>query len=84
MNFAWSLFEFTTLDCQRLAKALKTTPTLKVLRLTQSKATDERGRLIVAHLLDHPALQSLGICAILYQISIVIVFINFCASYVYV
>ena len=60
MNFAWSLFEFTTLDCQRLAKALKTTPTLKVLRLTQSKATDERGRLIVAHLLDHPALQTLG------------------------
>ena len=60
MNFAWSLFEFTPVDCQLLAKALKATPTLKVLRLTQSKATDERGRLLVAHLLDHPALHTLG------------------------
>ena len=60
MNFAWSLFEFTMVDCQLLAKALKATPTLKVLRLTQSKATDERGRLLVAHLLDHPSLHTLG------------------------
>ena len=60
MNFTWSLFEFTTVDCQLLAKALKATPTLKQLRLTQSKATDERGRLVVAHLLDHPALHTLG------------------------
>ena len=60
MNFAWSLFEFTMADCQLLAKALKATPTLKVLRLTQSKATDERGRLLVAHLLDHPSLHTLG------------------------
>ena len=60
MNFAWSLFEFTMVDCQLLAKALKATPTLKVLRLTQSKATDERGRLLVAHLRDHPSLHTLG------------------------
>ena len=60
MNFAWSLFEFTMVDCQLLAKALKATPTLKVLRLTQSKTTDERGRLIIAHLLDHPSLHTLG------------------------
>ena len=60
MNFAWSLFEFTMVDCQLLAKALKATPTLKVLRLTESKATDERGRLLVAHLLDHPSIHTLG------------------------
>ena len=60
MNFEWSLFEFTRQDCQLLSKALKSTPTIKVFRLNKSKANDERGRLLISHLLDHPSLQTLG------------------------
>ena len=60
MNFQWNLFEFTAADCQLLGKALQATPTLKVFRLRESKVSTERGRVLVAHLLDHPSLQTLG------------------------
>ena len=60
MNFEWSLFEFTRADCQLLSQAVQATPTLRVLRLQQSKVNDERGRLLVSKLLDHPSLATLG------------------------
>lgn len=60
MNFQWNLFEFTITDCQLLSKALKATPTLEIFRLRESKVDNERGRVLIAHLLDHPALRILG------------------------
>ena len=60
MNFEWGLFEFTRMDCQLLAQAVKATPTLRRLRLCRSKVDNERGRLLVTHLLDHPSLSLLG------------------------
>ncbi len=60
MNFQWNLFEFTATDCQLLGKALQSTPTLKVFRLREAKVSNERGRMLIAHLLDHPSLQTLG------------------------
>ena len=60
MNFEWSLFEFTKADCHALSKAVKATPTLRVLRLHRSKVADDRGRQLVSHLLDHPSLSILG------------------------
>lgn len=60
MNFKWNLFDFTPVDCQLLGKALKVTPTLQVFRLRESKVNNERGRVLISHLLDHPSLQTLG------------------------
>ena len=53
MNFEWGLFEFTKMDCQLLAQAVKATPTLRMLRVHRSKVDNERGRLLISHLLDH-------------------------------
>lgn len=61
MNFMWSLFEFTHADCSMLGKALGATPKLKVLRLRETKVNNERGRLLISHLLDHPSLSILGV-----------------------
>lgn len=61
MNFEWSLFEFTKADCHALSKAVKATPTLRVLRLHRSKVADDRGRQLVSHLLDHPSLSTLDL-----------------------
>ncbi|XP_029903617.1 dynein regulatory complex subunit 5 [Myripristis murdjan] len=61
MNFEWNLFEFTTRDCECLAKALKACKTLKLLRLHQSKVEDEKCRLLVKSLLDHPSLRELDL-----------------------
>ena len=60
MNFRWNLFEFTSTDCQLLGKALKATPTLQVFGLRESKVNNERARLLISHLLDHPSLCTLG------------------------
>ena len=60
MNFEWSLFEFTKNDCLNLAKFVKGCSQLRVLRVRRSKITDERARLLISHLLDHPGLQILG------------------------
>jgi Ran GTPase-activating protein (RanGAP) involved in mRNA processing and transport len=60
MNFKWNLFDFTLTDCQLLGKALKATPTLLVFRLRESKVGNERGRMLISHLLDHPSLRTLG------------------------
>ncbi|KAM4600977.1 LOW QUALITY PROTEIN: dynein regulatory complex subunit 5 [Polymixia lowei] len=61
MNFEWNLFEFTFRDCESLAKALKSCKTLKVLRLHQSKVEDEKCRLLMSYLLDHPSLRELDL-----------------------
>ncbi|KAL2082731.1 hypothetical protein ACEWY4_022549 [Coilia grayii] len=61
MNFDWNLFEFTFRDCESLAKALKSCKTLKVLRIHQSRVDDEKCRLLVNYLLDHPALLELNL-----------------------
>uniref|UniRef100_UPI003AAC4306 dynein regulatory complex subunit 5 n=1 Tax=Centroberyx gerrardi TaxID=166262 RepID=UPI003AAC4306 len=61
MNFEWNLFEFTSRDCESLAKALKSCKTLKLLRLHQSKVEDDKCRLLVKYLLDHPSLRELDL-----------------------
>ncbi|XP_036405655.1 dynein regulatory complex subunit 5 [Megalops cyprinoides] len=61
MNFEWNLFEFTSRDCQSLANALKSCKTLKVLRIHQSKVDDDKCRMIVRSLLDHPSLRELNL-----------------------
>ncbi|XP_041951538.1 dynein regulatory complex subunit 5 isoform X1 [Alosa sapidissima] len=61
MNFEWNLFEFTFRDCESLAKALKQCKTLRVLRILQSKVDNEKCRLLVSYLLDHPSLQDLDL-----------------------
>ncbi|KAA8583077.1 hypothetical protein FQN60_015623, partial [Etheostoma spectabile] len=59
MNFEWKMFEMTTSDCESLAKALKSCMTLKLLKLHQSHIEDEKCRLLVKNLLDHPSLREL-------------------------
>ncbi|NWV63085.1 DRC5 protein, partial [Malurus elegans] len=56
MNFEWSLFNFTEQDCSNLAAALKMCHNLKVFKLTQSQVDDEKTKLLVRSLLDHPYL----------------------------
>ncbi|XP_027022103.1 dynein regulatory complex subunit 5 [Tachysurus fulvidraco] len=59
MNFEWHLFEFTLRDCQSLAEAVKSCKSLKVLRIHRSNMDDEKCRILVKHLLDHPSLLEL-------------------------
>lgn len=61
MNFEWGLFEFTKTDCLQLAKAVKSATHLKVLCVCHSKITDERARLLISYLLDHPGLTTLNL-----------------------
>ncbi|KAL5257068.1 hypothetical protein ACHWQZ_G012106 [Mnemiopsis leidyi] len=61
MNFEWSLFEFTQKDCSLLAKAVKSCRHLQVLRLQRCQIEDEKARLIISHLLDHPNLKVLDL-----------------------
>ncbi|XP_074093170.1 dynein regulatory complex subunit 5 [Macrotis lagotis] len=61
MNFEWNLFLFTIRDCHSLASAIKTCLTLKVFRLTRSKVDDEKARILIRNLLDHPSLLELDL-----------------------
>ncbi|KAM9018971.1 dynein regulatory complex subunit 5 isoform 1-T4 [Ara ararauna] len=61
MNFEWNLFNFTYQDCCNLAVAVKMCQSLKVFKLTQSKVDDEKTRLLVHNLLDHPCLVQLNL-----------------------
>ncbi|KAH0622608.1 hypothetical protein JD844_025041 [Phrynosoma platyrhinos] len=61
MNFEWNLFEFTYRDCCSLANALTKCPTLKVFKLSRSKVDDDKARLLIKHLLDHPSLIELDL-----------------------
>ncbi|XP_056674305.1 dynein regulatory complex subunit 5 [Monodelphis domestica] len=61
MNFEWNLFNFTTRDCYSLAATIKACHTLKVFKLTRSKVDDEKSRILIRSLLDHPALLELNL-----------------------
>ncbi|KAM3930702.1 dynein regulatory complex subunit 5 [Leptodactylus fuscus] len=61
MNFEWNLFRFTDRDCTLLANALKTFKKLKVFRLHRSKVDDDKVRVLIRSLLDHPCLVHLDL-----------------------
>ncbi|XP_027694185.1 dynein regulatory complex subunit 5 [Vombatus ursinus] len=61
MNFEWNLFLFTTRDCLSLASTIKACHTLKVFKLTRSKVDDEKARVLIRSLMDHPALLELDL-----------------------
>ncbi|XP_054255078.1 dynein regulatory complex subunit 5 [Indicator indicator] len=61
MNFEWKLFNFTHQDCCNLAAAVKMCHNMKVFKLTQSKVDDEKTKLLVRNLLDHPCLVELNL-----------------------
>ncbi|NXF04707.1 DRC5 protein, partial [Smithornis capensis] len=61
MNFEWNLFNFTSQDCSNLAAALKMCRNLKVFKLTRSKVDDDKTKLLVRNLIDHPCLVELNL-----------------------
>lgn len=61
MNFEWSLFEFTIRDCNQLANSVSRCQNLRILSLHQSKVDDEKVRILIRRLLDHPALVELDL-----------------------
>ncbi|XP_062952211.1 dynein regulatory complex subunit 5 [Cynocephalus volans] len=61
MNFEWNLFLFTYRDCHSLAATIKTCHTLKIFRLTRSKVDDDKARILIRSLLDHPVLEELDL-----------------------
>ncbi|XP_071995904.1 dynein regulatory complex subunit 5 isoform X2 [Engystomops pustulosus] len=61
MNFEWNLFKFTNRDCTSLANALRTWKKLKVFRLHRSKVDDDKVRILIRSLLDHPSLVHLDL-----------------------
>ncbi|NWI43115.1 DRC5 protein, partial [Picathartes gymnocephalus] len=61
MNFEWSLFNFTELDCSNLAAAVKKCRNLKVFKLTRSKVDDDKIKILARNLLDHPCLLELDL-----------------------
>ncbi|XP_008066881.1 T-complex-associated testis-expressed protein 1 [Carlito syrichta] len=61
MNFEWNLFLFTYRDCHALAATIKACHTLKIFRLTRSKVDDDKARIIIRSLLDHPVLEELDL-----------------------
>ncbi|XP_013405345.1 T-complex-associated testis-expressed protein 1 [Lingula anatina] len=61
MNFDWNLFQFTARDCLLLSKCIAACKTLKVLCLHRSKVDDDRVRVLISHILDHPSLEELDL-----------------------
>ena len=61
MNFEWILFQFTARDCLQLAKCIAGLKTLKVFRLHRSKVDDEKVRVLISHILEHPSLVELDL-----------------------
>ncbi|XP_003789280.1 T-complex-associated testis-expressed protein 1 [Otolemur garnettii] len=61
MNFEWNLFLFTYRDCHSLAATIKACLTLKIFRLTRSKVDDDKARILIRSLLDHPVLEELDL-----------------------
>ncbi|KAM5165545.1 dynein regulatory complex subunit 5 [Mantella aurantiaca] len=61
MNFEWNLFRFTERDCRLLAETFKTFRNLKVFRLHRSKVDDDKARILIRCLLDHPSLVHLDL-----------------------
>ncbi|XP_078000294.1 dynein regulatory complex subunit 5-like [Glandiceps talaboti] len=61
MNFEWNLFQFTNRDCLLLSKCIKKCNTLKVFKLHRSKVDDDKVRVLISHILDHPSLEELDL-----------------------
>lgn len=61
MNFEWNLFQFTARDCLQLAQCVAACKTLKVFRLHRSKVDDDKVRVLISHILDHPGLVELDL-----------------------
>ncbi|KAK2182395.1 hypothetical protein NP493_356g01006 [Ridgeia piscesae] len=61
MNFEWNLFQFTARDCLLLAKCVAACKTLRVFRLNRSKVDDDKVRVLISHLLDHPSITMLDL-----------------------
>lgn len=61
MNFEWNLFNFTARDCLQLAQCVAVCKELKVFRLHRSKVDDDKVRVLISHILDHPGLTELDL-----------------------
>ena len=61
MNFDWNLFQFTARDCLYLAKCIANCKQLEVFRLHRSKVDDDKVRVLISHILDHPGLIELDL-----------------------
>ncbi|CAH1790851.1 unnamed protein product [Owenia fusiformis] len=61
MNFEWNLFQFTQRDCLLLAKTVATCKNLRTFQLHRSKLDDDKVRVLISHLLDHPSLTELDL-----------------------
>jgi hypothetical protein len=61
MNFEWQLFEFTKRDCVVLTKCIMQSHNLKSLHLNQSSIDDDKIRLFISQILNHPTLVELDI-----------------------
>ncbi|XP_046381825.1 dynein regulatory complex subunit 5-like [Haliotis rufescens] len=61
MNFEWNLFQFTARDCLQLAECVAKCKTLKVFKLHRSKVDEDKVRVLISHILDHPSLIELDL-----------------------
>ncbi|KAJ8045250.1 Dynein regulatory complex subunit 5 [Holothuria leucospilota] len=61
MNFEWNLFQFTQRDCLMLAKCMHSCKTLSSFQLHRSKVDDDKVRVLISHMLDHPTLTELDL-----------------------
>lgn len=61
MNFEWNLFQFTARDCLQLAQCVAACKTLKVFKLHRSKVDDDKVRVLISNILDHPSLIELDL-----------------------
>ena len=61
MNFEWQLFDFTKKDCQVLSKCVSQCHTLRSLHINWSKIDDDKIRLFISLILDHPTLSDLNL-----------------------
>ncbi|RUS85485.1 hypothetical protein EGW08_006761 [Elysia chlorotica] len=61
MNFEWNLFQFTSRDCLQLSQCVAACKTLKVFHLHKSKVDDDKVRVLISHILDHPGLVELDL-----------------------
>jgi Ran GTPase-activating protein (RanGAP) involved in mRNA processing and transport len=61
MNFEWNLFQFTARDCLLLAKCISGLKHLQVFHLHRSKVDDDKVRVLISHILDHPGIVELDL-----------------------
>lgn len=61
MNFEWNIFQFTARDCLQLAQCVAESKALKVFRLYRSKVDDDKVRVLISHIIDHPGLIELDL-----------------------